>query len=923
MDPFGGEGEVLVHAGLEGQFAKVLDMGWGGLGSDPKHDENLGQISGDVDHPVSFPGEPETNIYYHVNKARAFLASAPFNYAGLDGFQVRAEYDVFLDIDYCISHHCEDWIVQNAQAEGDMNPPKLLFGAFTNYALSPDVIVHEYAHLVIHSIYGQIGSSGTLGYDGDFEATAMNEGLADYWAAAINGDNDGCVGCNEGLPFAGRDLEQATDDRRFDDPSEFGQQVGAHDSSRVISGALWDMRDDIGGNKADLLTFKALQSHPTSFADLLQRILEQDHVQFACADVNAIKNAFAGHAISASMPPSCLGTVTDIGNPDAYSCSQPGYVDFEGFPEGTNLSSGTVSGVQFTTTGGYTWLVGDFATGRYNGKYPNGAYTSHGTHWAWLGVSQGSGRIDFPKGPASYFSLLVSDYTPVYLDAYNASGNLLATAGPAPTNISTGHMTELKITRATRDMAYVIVHDAADYFEIDDVCTNAPATPNTIKRVLDNPHWMETGDHAFGSFIVDFVQGTRQFLRIFVGPFFSDVDLILTRPDGSIVSPDDPGVTYNETGNSLEFLIDGAQPGEWRYEIVANELPPGGENIHIFGDQETILVSNEPPTLTAPGEQQVQYSDWLAFGVSATDPDDPPESLRFSATALCDGLALIDHLDGTASVEGTVQSGAGTCNAEITVTDPDGLADSDTVPIVVSKEEATLAYTGDALVTAGSPITLDASVNEAADGSPGDITKAAVFFDVTAGIGGGTTTYGAAPVSAGGEATWTFPTGLPANVYSVDVRMDPGNAYYHAAPAHTAALVVYDPSAGFTTGGGWVMDGGAKGNFGFNAKYAGKQANIQGQANYVYRSGAGVTQVKSSAMQWLVISGNTAVFRGQATVNGAGNHIFEITVVDNGEPGVGDTFAIRIWRPDGSLLHEIPPTVLGGGNVVVPHPKGR
>jgi hypothetical protein len=77
-------------------------------------------------------------------------------------------------------------------------------------------------------------------------------------------------------------------------------------------------------------------------------------------------------------------------NPDTYAgCTQSAYFDFEGLPDGTNLSAAAVNGVQFTTTGGYTWLVGDFSTGSYNGKYPAGAYTSQGTHWAWLGTVAG------------------------------------------------------------------------------------------------------------------------------------------------------------------------------------------------------------------------------------------------------------------------------------------------------------------------------------------------------------------------------------------------------------------------------------------------------------------------------------------------------------------------------------------------------
>jgi endoglucanase len=167
-------------------------------------------------------------------------------------------------------------------------------------------------------------------------------------------------------------------------------------------------------------------------------------------------------------------TTADIASPDGYTCNQRGSVGFENLPDGTTLP-GTIAGLDFVTTGGHTWLVGDFATGHYNGKYPNGKYMSEGTHWAWLGESQGSGRINMANGPASYFSLLVSvGNTPVYLEAYDVTNNLVATAGPASYNIETGHMTELKITRAQSDIAYVVVHDTGNFFLVDSICTDAP-----------------------------------------------------------------------------------------------------------------------------------------------------------------------------------------------------------------------------------------------------------------------------------------------------------------------------------------------------------------------------------------------------------------------------------------------------------------
>jgi hypothetical protein len=185
-----------------------------------------------------------------------------------------------------------------------------------------------------------------------------------------------------------------------------------------------------------------------------------------------------------ASPSQADNSATDIPNPDEYACRQPGFINFEEFPDDTDLSANTINGIHFTTTNGYTWKVGDFSTGKYNGRYPNGSYMSQGTHWAWLGETQGAGRIDFTEGPASQFSLLVSVGTsPVVLEGYDSSNNLLETAGPANVNTSTGHMTELKIARVARDLAYVVVHDAGNYFAVDGVCTDAPGVPGPLRYV--------------------------------------------------------------------------------------------------------------------------------------------------------------------------------------------------------------------------------------------------------------------------------------------------------------------------------------------------------------------------------------------------------------------------------------------------------
>jgi RHS repeat-associated protein len=276
----------------------------------------------------------------------------------------------------------------------------------------------------------------------------------------------------------------------------------------------------------------------------------------------AAREAMPANALQATA----TNTATDTPgiDPDAYTCDEPGYINFEGLPDGYDLSASAVGGVQFTTTGGYTWRVGDFSTGSYNGKYPNGAYTSEGSNWAWLGENQGAGRIDFVNGPASRFSLLTSAGTSVQLDAYDAQGDLLTTAGPIGVNTSTGTMDELKITRATPDMAYVIVHDDGNYFLVDSICTNAPG-------IYTTPIGGAVGDQMAGNPSTSLVQceyGAYP-VNCATGDFwhtFSDVSipgrglpLAVTRTYNSAMAADDSPFGYGWSSNiTMSATVDGS-----------------------------------------------------------------------------------------------------------------------------------------------------------------------------------------------------------------------------------------------------------------------------------------------------------------------------------------------------------------------------
>jgi len=150
--------------------------------------------------------------------------------------------------------------------------------------------------------------------------------------------------------------------------------------------------------------------------------------------------------------------------------------------------------------------------------------------------------------------------------------------------------------------------------------------------------------------------------------------------------------------------------------------------------------------------------------------------------------------------------------------------------------------------------------------------------------------------------------------------------------------VVYDPSGGFVTGGGWIdspegayaADASLTGRatFGFVSKYQ-KGAKVPtGSTEFQFKV-AGLN-FKSASYEWLVVAGAHAKYKGVGTINGAGNYGFMLTATDGQIAGGGgvDTFRIKIWDKDngdavvydnqmGEGDDSYAGTALGGGSIVI------
>ena len=152
---------------------------------------------------------------------------------------------------------------------------------------------------------------------------------------------------------------------------------------------------------------------------------------------------------------------------------------------------------------------------------------------------------------------------------------------------------------------------------------------------------------------------------------------------------------------------------------------------------------------------------------------------------------------------------------------------------------------------------------------------------------------------------------------------------------------MYDPAAGFVTGGGWIESPeGAyvpdpsltgKANFGFVSKYKKGKSTPDGNTTFQFK--AADLKFESTSYDWMVIAGKKAQYKGSGTINGSGDYGFMLTAIDAAlTPSTDvDLFRIKIWdnatdevvydNQLGSSDDADPTTAIGGGSIVIHEPS--
>ncbi|MFJ5553331.1 M4 family metallopeptidase [Streptomyces sp. NPDC093225] len=188
---------------------------------------------------------------------------------------------------------------------------KMVYGSgddeFKPLSADTDVVGHEMTH-------GVVEHSANLVYAG--QSGALNEAIADYFGNAIDVTASGTSMGDPAAGLIGEDLcrtkaaadcalrnlnDGATTSKSFLGVSFATDNGGVHLNSTIFSGALWDMREDLGGPLADKIVYKALTEYMTpidGFTEARNAVLAAARaLGVTAAQQNTVKRSFNAHGI--------------------------------------------------------------------------------------------------------------------------------------------------------------------------------------------------------------------------------------------------------------------------------------------------------------------------------------------------------------------------------------------------------------------------------------------------------------------------------------------------------------------------------------------------------------------------------------------------------------------------------------------------
>jgi hypothetical protein len=314
------------------------------------------------------------------------------------------------------------------------------------------------------------------------------------------------------------------------------------------------------------------------------------------------------------------------------------------------------------------------------------------------------------------------------------------------------------------------------------------------------------------------------------------------------------------------------------------------------------------------------------------------------------------------TVAGQMAPGLKTVTACFTGVNPNFTVNNATTYLTVTQEDALATYTGSLFVATptatgtSATVTLSATIQDitatspASDANAGDIRRATVTFRVD-GVDQPALNVGL--INAADTKVGTVTMNVTLGLGDHDVKIIIGGYYKYAVGNDGYEVVeVAQTGPGKITGGGYLIATssssgikaaapGTKNNFGFNVQNT--KTGLKGTMNTIVRNGGRVYQIKGNAMTSLTTkpvptpsasTPATATFNCKANIQDItdplnilpidGNAAMQVTITDQGEPGIADSIGITLYNKAGGVWFssnwdavKMIEQTLGGGNLQV------
>lgn len=341
------------------------------------------------------------------------------------------------------------------------------------------------------------------------------------------------------------------------------------------------------------------------------------------------------------------------------------------------------------------------------------------------------------------------------------------------------------------------------------------------------------------------------------------------------------------------------------------------------------IIKNLPPVADAGGPYNVTEGGSVQVFATGTDPDEDPIIFAWDL----DNDNVFETPGRQAFFSAADIDGPGSAVIRVRVTDSGGLSDTNETVVEIENISPSVGP----ITATVDPVQVNTQIQASASFTdPGTSDTHTALWE----WGDGYSSDGTVEETGGNGTVSGSHAYSVAGVYTLklivkDKDEGVGTASYQF-------VVVFNPDAGFVTGGGWINSPeGAypadpnltgKANFGFVSKYQ-KGANVPtGQTEFQFR--VADLNFRSNVYQWLVVAGNKAQFKGSGTINNDGDYGFILTATDGQLKKViePDKFRIKIWNKnqEETIIYDNqlaagddtePTTEIGGGNIVI-HKEG-